>query len=278
MVEQNSSYIGRLAPSPTGYLHLGHARTFYKAAARAHQAKGKLLLRVDDLDRDRCRPEYTEAALEDLAWLGLRWEEPILIQSHRLAIYRQVLETLHRAGLIFPCIHSRRDVQEAAGAPHADDDEPIYPRDFRPPTNSELLPLETVISVNWRFRVPDNELITFQDGLQGEQTAMAGQDFGDFLVWRKDNTPSYQLATVADDIATGVTEVVRGADLIRSTFRQLLLFRALQQNPPAFSHCPLMRDESGQRLAKRHDSLSLRALRAAGVTPEEIIHKFTHTA
>jgi glutamyl/glutaminyl-tRNA synthetase len=268
-------YTGRLAPSPTGYLHLGHARTFYQASTRARQAGGKLFLRIDDLDQDRCRPEFTAAALEDLAWLGLTWAEPIQRQSQRLAHYRHALETLHREGLIFPCTRSRRDVQEAAGAPHTDDDEPIYPCEFRPPSDSALPPLESVISVNWRFRVPDDEAISFRDGLQGEQRAVAGRDFGDFLVWRKDDTPSYQLATVVDDIAMGITEVVRGADLIRSTFRQLLLFRALGEQPPHFYHCPLLCDQNGQRLAKRHDALSLRALRAAGVTPADVLSKST---
>lgn len=269
-----SSYIGRLAPSPTGHLHLGHARTFWQAAERARQANGILFLRQDDLDRDRCRPEFAASALEDLHWLGLRWEQPEVVQRERLSIYRQALERLHAAGLIFPCEHSRRDVREAAGAPHENDDEPIYPVEFRPKDDMPLPSLGKEITINWRFKVPDGEAITFQDLAAGQQTATAGQEFGDFLVWRKDNLPSYQLASMVDDIAMGITEVVRGADLIRSTFRQLLLFRALDHTPPDFYHCPLMLDEQGQRLAKRHDSLSLKTLREQGVTPSEIIGKF----
>jgi len=273
-----SSYVGRLAPSPTGYLHLGHVRTFWLATERARRAGGRLLMRIDDLDYDRCKPIYTQGALEDLAWLGLEWETPIITQSERLSFYRQTLEQLHAAGLIFPCERSRRDVREAAGAPHEDDDEPVYPKEFRPPADAPLPPLSAVIRTNWRFRVPDGETLTFTDGHAGEQSAVAGRDFGDFLVWRKDNLPSYQLACVADDIAMGITEVVRGADLIRSTFRQLLLFRALGRPAPAYYHCDLMRDEQGRRLAKRHDSLSLRAMREQGVTPANIIRKFSATS
>lgn len=274
MINPINSYLGRLAPSPTGHLHLGHARTFWHAAERARRAAGSLYLRSDDLDRDRCRPEFAASALEDLHWLGLDWQQPEIVQSERLPLYRQALERLHAAGLIFPCEHSRRDVREAAGAPHENDDEPIYPIEFRPVDGAPLPSLETEITINWRFRVPDTEVITFHDLASGQQSATAGQEFGDFLVWRKDNLPSYQLASVVDDIAMGITEVVRGADLIRSTFRQLLLFRALNHPPPDFYHCPLMLDAQGQRLAKRHDSLSLRTLREQGVTPEEIIRKF----
>lgn len=230
---------------------------------------------MDDLDRDRCTPAFAQAALEDLAWLGLRWSEPVVVQSQRRALYRQALAALHAAGLIFPCAHSRRDVQAAAGAPHEDDDEPIYPKAFRPPADAPLPPLGDVIQTNWRFRVPDGETLIFHDGNTGSQAAVAGHDFGDFLVWRKDNLPSYQLACVVDDIAMGITEVVRGADLIRSTFRQLLLFRALSQTPPAFYHCDLMRDAEGHRLAKRHAALSLRTLRAQGVTPVDITRNFS---
>ncbi|MBI5381285.1 MAG: tRNA glutamyl-Q(34) synthetase GluQRS [Opitutae bacterium] len=285
-----SSYRGRLAPSPTGHLHLGHARTFWIAAQRAAAAGGTLLLRNDDLDRARCRPEFVAAMLEDLRWLGLRWSEgpdcggphAPYHQSERTALYRAALARLHAAGLIFPCTRSRRDVLEAAGAPHEDggggDDEPVYPRDFRPPAETPLPPLGGKISVNWRLRVPDGETIAFRDGHYGEQQAVAGRDFGDFVVWRKDDTPSYQLACVVDDAAMGVTEVVRGADLIKSTFRQLLLYRALGAPVPAFYHCPLVTDAGGVRLAKRHDALSLRTLRAQGKTPAELLAQFAETA
>ncbi len=272
----SSRYIGRLAPSPTGLLHLGHARTFWVAAQRARAVHGTLLLRSDDLDAVRFRLDFVDAMLEDLRWLGLTWQEPMVAQSARRPLYRAALERLHAAGQIFPCARSRRDVLDAASAPHEGgaDDEPVYPPSFRPPAGATLPPLGENISVNWRFHVPDGEEIAFTDGRAGPQRAVAGRDFGDFLVWRKDDTPSYQLACAVDDAAMGITEVVRGDDLIRSTFRQLLLLRALGAEPPAYYHCPLMLDEHGTRLAKRHDALSLRALRERGVTPEEIRRKF----
>jgi glutamyl-tRNA synthetase len=165
---------------------------------------------------------------------------------------------------------------EAAGAPHESqvDDEPVYPREFRPPADAALPELGAAVSVNWRFRVPDDAVMEFCDERMGGQRATAGRDFGDFLVWRKDDTPSYQLATVVDDAELGITEVVRGADLIRSTFRQLLLFQALGAPAPRFYHAPLMMDEQGQRLAKRHDALALRTLRAEGFDPESIVRSF----
>jgi glutamyl-tRNA synthetase len=174
--------------------------------------------------------------------------------------------------MIFPCSHSRRDVLEAIAAPHEGgfDDEPIYPRSFRPLPNTALPPLTDPITVNWRFRVPDDEPISFEDTRCGTQRAVCGRDFGDFLVWRKDGVPSYQLACVVDDAAMEITEVVRGADLIKSTFRQILLVRALGFPVPDFHHCPLMTDEKGVRLAKRHDALSLRSLRENGVTPASL--------
>ena len=272
-----NSYIGRLAPSPTGYLHLGHARTFYVASERARVAGGRLLLRNDDLDATRFRLDFVEAMLEDLRWLGFAWEEPVIAQSQRLPLYRAALEQLHAAGLIFPCHRSRRDVLDAVSAPHegGENDEPVYPAHFRPPAGARLPPLDDSFNCNWRFRVPDGETIAFTDALFGPQRAVAGRDFGDFLVWRKDDVPSYQFSCAVDDALMGITEVVRGADLIRSTFRQLLLFRALGHAAPAYCHCPLMLDDQGERLAKRHDALSLRTLRSQGVTPAEIIAKFS---
>jgi glutamyl-tRNA synthetase len=279
------TYRGRLAPSPTGYLHLGHARTFWIAAQRARAAGGVLVLRSEDLDAVRFRLEFAGAMLEDLRWAGLEWQEGPDVggpfgpyrQNERREFYRAALERLHAAGLIFPCTRSRRDVLDAIGAPHEQpgaDDEPVYPREFRPPPGALLPPLGDVIGVNWRFRVPDGETIAFADGCAGPQSAVAGRDFGDFLVWRKDDLPSYQLACAVDDAAMRITEVVRGADLIKSTFRQILLHRALGNTVPAFFHCPLMNDAQGVRLAKRHDALSLRTLREQGATPEQVRARF----
>ena len=272
-------YRGRLAPSPTGYLHLGHARTFWIAAQRARAARGELLLRNDDLDALRFHLDFVDAMLEDLRWLGFVWREPMISQSTRLPRYRAALEKLHSAGAIFPCTRSRRDVLEAIGAPHEGgaDDEPVYPPQFRPPVGAPLPPLGDKISTNWRFRVPDGEEIAFTDTRCGPQHALAGRDFGDFLVWRKDDVPSYQLSCAVDDAELGITEVVRGADLIKSTFRQLLLIRALGHAAPAYHHCALMNDDRGQRLAKRHDALALRTLRERGVSPQQIIEQFLTT-
>jgi len=279
----NAGYRGRLAPSPTGHLHLGHARTFWTAAERARKAEGVLILRNDDLDAVRFRLDFVEAMLEDLRWLGINWLEGPDIggpyapynQSQRRVHYRTALERLHAAGMIFPCARSRRDVLDAIGAPHEGaDDEPVYPRAFRPAADTRLPPLGDVITSNWRFRVPDELEVVFNDLHFGEQRAIAGRDFGDFLVWRKDDVPSYQLACAVDDSLMNITEVVRGADLIKSTFRQILIFRALGYIVPQFYHCPLMNDDQGVRLAKRHDALSLRTLRENGTSASALIASF----
>ncbi|MCX6920699.1 MAG: glutamate--tRNA ligase family protein [Verrucomicrobia bacterium] len=272
-------YRGRIAPTPTGLLHLGHARTFALAAQRAQQANGVLIYRTEDLDAGRCRAEFAEAAIADLQWLGLRWQEGPDVggphgpydQSQRLTWFREVWLKLRQSGHIYPCEKSRKDVECALTAPHAEDDaEPIFPPALRvaPGTGSEaLIPGNT----NWRFRVPDGEVIRFVDALQGPQSFQAGRDFGDFLVWRKDGFPAYELAVVADDHDMEITEVVRGADLLLSTARQLLLYRALGWAPPSWAHAPLVLDQAGQRLSKRADGLSIRELRAKGKTPTEVI-------
>lgn len=275
-----SGYRGRLAPSPTGRLHLGHARTFWLAAERARRVGGTLFLRNDDLDRDRCRPEFVAGFVEDLRWLGLTWTEPMITQSERLPLYRQALSRLHAAGCIYPCARSRREVAEAAavspGSEEADD-EPLFPAAWRWPATKIVPPLPSPadpITSNWRFRVPDGARITFVDAVAGPQAAIAGIDFGDFLVWRKEDTPSYQLACAVDDGLLGITEVVRGRDLIASTFRQVLLLRALDYDAPDYAHAPLVCDEGGRRLAKRYDSLSLHTMRAAGRDPAELVAGF----
>lgn len=271
------AYRGRLAPSPTGYLHLGHARTFWVAFERARARDGTLVMRSEDLDRSRCKPEFARAMLEDLRWLGLDWQEgPDVgggfgpyIQSQRMPLYRVALERLRGQGLIYPCACSRQDILRAIQAPNAGDDEPIYPGTCR---DKVVAGCDAALTahLNWRFRVPDGELVTFEDGCCGPQRFVAGRDFGDFVVWRQDDTPAYQLAVVVDDAAMEITEVVRGADLLRSTARQLLLYRALGSQAPAFCHCPLVLDEHGKRLAKRHDAMSLRMLREKGWSPETI--------
>lgn len=275
-------YRGRLAPSPTGFLHLGHARTFWTAQERAGAAGGTLVLRNDDLDAARCRPEFVAAMLEDLRWFGCTWTEgpdrggphAPYDQSRRHALYVAAFEQLRAAGVIYPCLCSRKDVQAAATAPHEQAGEPLYPGTCRPErldaTEQARRATLPRAGVNWRFRVPDGTPVEFHDGHFGPQRAVAGREFGDFLVWRKDDVPSYQLACVVDDAAMSITEIVRGADLLMSTFRQVLLYQALGREPPAHWHCPLVTDEHGVRLAKRHDALALRTLRAHGHLPEAI--------
>ena len=272
---QPSKYRGRLAPSPTGFLHLGHARTFWTAQERARAEGGVLVLRNEDLDAARCKPEFVSAMFEDLRWFGFDWQEGPdcggafgpYSQSERRTFYLDALEKLRAGGFIYPCACSRKDIQSAARAPHAaDDQEPIYPGTCRPAQNPKIKKQ----NCSWRFQVPEGETISFTDANLGPQQFVAGKDFGDFVVWRPDNVPAYQLAVVADDAAMRITEVVRGADLLVSTARQLLLYRALGLMPPTFFHCALMTDESGARLAKRHDALSLRALRERGAAPESL--------
>lgn len=271
------SYRGRIAPSPTGYLHVGHAATFWTAQERARAAGGKLILRIEDIDVARCRPEFRQALIEDLRWFGLAWVEGPYVQSERTAVYREAWRRLRESGAIYPCTCSRKDVLNAAVAPHDETEEPIYPGTCRDRGSSQA-PNSSTAQPNWRFRVPDGEQISFVDRRLGFQCAIAGRDFGDFIVWRRDDVPAYQLAVVVDDAAMQISEVVRGEDLLTSTFRQLLLYRALGLQPPSFFHGALIRDESGKRLAKRHASLSLRALRGSGVTPEEIRRRFITSA
>lgn len=272
-----TGYRGRIAPSPTGYLHIGHAMTFWRAQERAQQGGGKLILRIEDLDHDRCRPRFRDAIAEDLRWFGLQWDEgPDMggsfapyVQGERRKIYLAVWKKLRDAALIYPCTCSRHDVLQCASAPHHENEEPVYPGTCRPKSGT-ISDIDLPGGHNWRFRVADGEALRFVDNRLGMRHAMAGADFGDFVIWRKDDVPAYQLAVVADDHAMEITEVVRGADLLLSTFRQLVIYRALGLRAPEFYHVDLITDLSGRRLAKRHDSLSLRALRDSGVDPKEL--------
>ncbi len=294
-----SNYRGRLAPSPTGLLHVGHARTFWIAAQRAIENRGTLILRNEDLDPQRSRPEFARAMIEDLRWLGIRWSEgpdcggPYgpYSQSERRAHYLEAWRRLRRGGFLYPCTCSRKDLALAASAPNdADnDDEPVYPGTCR--ERKDTAEFTEPAGVNWRFRVPEGEVVEFADLNLGRQRYVAGNDFGDFLVWRRDDVPAYQLAVVVDDAAMRITEIVRGADLLKSTARQLLLMRALGYTDPSYGdpsyadlryaqlehaapdyfHCELVRDAAGARLAKRHDALSIRHLRQKGLTAEKVL-------
>lgn len=264
-------YRGRIAPTPTGDMHAGHAQTFMTAWRRARDAGGSIVLRIEDLDPLRCKPEYSEHAVEDLQWLGITWDEGPVYQSRRREVYAQVWRRLRDAGVIYPSTVSRKELRDAAHAPHEEDEaEPIFPPELRAPAGSGRDAVSPA-GVIWRFRVPDGETIRFDDGRRGAQAFTAGEHFGDFVVWRKDDVPAYELAVVADDVAMGITEVVRGEDLLLSTARQLLIYRALGATPPAWFHAPLLRDDEGRRLAKRHAPLSIRALRQQGMTPEEVL-------
>ncbi len=271
-------YRGRLAPSPTGLMHLGHACTFWTAYQRALQHDGTLVFRNEDLDPQRCKSEFAQAMMDDLQWLGIRWQEGPDVggssapyeQSRRRELYLATWRKLRDGGFLYPCTCSRKDLTTSAAAPNEGDDEPLYPGRCRDKIAEAVL-YESPLGVNWRFRVPDGQTIAFEDLRQGPQQFVAGRDFGDFVVWRRDDVPAYQLAVVADDATMQITEVVRGTDLLKSTARQLLLIRALGVSIPAYYHCDLVRDETGMRLAKRHDSLSLRTLRESGYTAQDVL-------
>jgi glutamyl/glutaminyl-tRNA synthetase len=240
-----------------------------------------LILRNEDLDPQRARAEFVRAMIEDLRWLGIRWtegpdcggEHGPYSQGDRRAHYLEAWRRLREGGFLYPCLCSRKDLAQSANAPNDADDEPVYPGTCR--ERKEIVPIAEPAGFNWRFRVPAAAAIEFDDLNLGHQRYFAGisqdKDFGDFLVWRRDDVPAYQLAVVVDDAAMRITEVVRGEDLLKSTARQLLLMRALGHSPPDYFHCALVRDSAGVRLAKRHDALSVRHLRESGVTAEKVL-------
>lgn len=244
------------------------------AYERARQANGVLVLRNEDLDPQRSKEQYVRAFMEDLRWLGITWQEgpdaggpyAPYAQSQRRDVYLHAWRKLRQGGWIYPCTCSRKDLAEAAQAPHESNDEAMYSGKCRGRESKAVSPA----GVNWRFRVPEGRVVAFHDAAQGKQQYTAGKDFGDFVVWRRDDVPAYQLAVVADDAAMKITEVVRGCDLLKSTARQILLCEALGVTPPTYYHCDLLLDEKGERLAKRSDALSLRVLRTCGRRPEEL--------
>jgi glutamyl-tRNA synthetase len=283
---------------------------------RARAAQGKLVFRNEDLDYQRCKPEFVQAMYQDLRWLGLDWDEapdtggPFApySQSERRSFYLDAWRKLRDSGSIYPCTCSRKDLERALSAPHegpscgAQAPSPAYPRqpsvqpgtavvqvftDHVPTDDEAFYPgtcrnkittaaqYDSPAGVSWRFRVPDGETVSFTDRYSGPQQFVAGQDFSDFLLWRRDDIPSYQLAVVVDDAAMQITEIVRGEDLLKSTARQLLLIRALDYSVPGYFHCPLLRDAKNVRLAKRHDALSLKTMREQGASAETLRKKFS---
>jgi len=272
-----ASVVGRLAPSPTGLLHLGHARTFLAAWLMARQASGRLLLRMEDIDTSRVRAGMAERAIEDLRWLGLDWDEgPDLggpsapyVQSERLERYDAALERLRAQELAYPCTCTRAEIRRAASAPHAEDEGPSYPGTCagRRSTDAESIGERDSC---WRFRVPD-EIVSWNDRILGSVNFDPKRSGGDFVIRRKDGGPAYQLAVVVDDAEMGVTQVVRGDDLRPSTARQILLYRALGAPVPEFAHLPLVIGADGRRLSKRDGSITLASMRERGVDPQALI-------
>lgn len=258
----------RLAPSPTGALHLGNARTFLVNWALARRNGWEIVLRIEDLDGPRVKPGAIEGTLDILRWLGIDWDVGPIVQSHDLRPYTDAMESLASRGLAYPSELTRGEIEAAASAPQEGVHEIAFPASLRPEARARAFDqLET----NWRFVTPD-EVVRFDDAFAGAQEHAPARTVGDFVIWTKRGQPSYQLAVVVDDARQGVTDIVRGDDLLDSAARQLLLYRALRLAPePGFLHLPLVRGSDGKRLAKRHGDTRLDAYRARGVSPERVI-------
>ena len=259
---------GRYAPSPTGRIHIGNARTALAAWLSVRSRSGTFIWRLEDLDGPRVIPGMAEAAMEDLAWLGLDWDEGPYVQSERPAFYEEALVRLAAAGRIFPCRRSRKDLQSIASAPHGPEVSAPYPAAFRP----ERLDADWFRQVSdaaIRFKVHDRP-VEWIDQVYGRQVERVDQTVGDFVLKRRDGLYAYQLAVVVDDLLMGINEVVRGADLLDSTARQIQLIEALGGTPPAYAHVPLVVNAQGEKLSKRDAGLTLRSLREAGMHPKEL--------
>lgn len=261
--------VGRLAPSPTGAQHVGNARTYLIAWLSARAQRGRVLLRIEDIDSPRVKAGAAEQALEDLRWLGLDWDGPAVVQTERLPLYEAALARLKAQELVYPCTCTRSDIETAASAPHAEHEGPVYPGTCAGRRASDAATLKDH-SFAWRFRIGAGAT-AFEDGFHGLVDIDLRRTGGDFVVWKSSGTPAYQLAVVVDDAAQGVTEVVRGDDLLPSTPRQLSLYRALGLTPPRFIHVPLVVGPDGRRLAKRHGDTRLSALRESGVTAAALL-------
>jgi glutamyl-tRNA synthetase len=268
-----TAYVGRLAPSPTGAQHVGNARTYLIAWLAARRLGGRLLLRIEDIDSPRVKAGAADQACADLRWLGLDWDGAPVVQSRRLALHEAALKQLQARELVYPCTCRRLDIERAASAPHAGQEGPVYPGTCagRRVVDAEALDGRPFA---WRFRVQgqgQTPVFSFEDAFRGPVGLDEAAAGGDFVVWKSDGTPAYQLAVVVDDAAQGVSEVIRGDDLIPSTPRQLGLYQALGLKPPRFVHVPLVVGPDGRRLAKRHGDTRLAALRAAGVSPDALL-------
>lgn len=272
----NVDLVTRFAPSPTGYLHLGHAYSAWLNFDTARQADGRFILRIEDIDATRCKPEFEAAIFEDLSWLDLSWEQPVRRQSERLAIYEATLKQWHERGLVYRCFKTRKDIEEAMSAPHAS------AGSFRGgalPKHEERKRMDAGQPWAWRLSVETAMGTVAPEALQyleTDGTGTCGQRIadpvrhGDVVLGRKDIGTSYHLSCVMDDADQGVTQVIRGQDLADIVDIHVLLFALLGKKPPVFRHHALVTDETGKRFAKRDQSVTLRALRAEGVTPAEI--------
>ncbi|GAB4107956.1 MAG: tRNA glutamyl-Q(34) synthetase GluQRS [Phycisphaeraceae bacterium] len=272
---QLSPAVTRLAPSPTGALHLGNARTFLINWALAKQHGWRIVLRIEDLDGPRVKPGADTQAIGLLAWLGMDWDEGPYYQASELSPYHEALCRLLRHGLIYPCTCSRKDIEQAQSAPHQDSHELRYPGTCRPgPEADRAYDCGSLLEAShqaWRIIVPE-DAIAFDDRLHGRQSVNIHEQVGDFIVATKSGLPAYQLAVVVDDARQGVTDVVRGDDLLGSTARQLWLYRVLELEPvPRYTHLPLVLGPDGRRLAKRHGDTRLDRYRQMGVSSERVI-------
>jgi glutamyl-tRNA synthetase len=257
---------GRLAPSPTGRLHLGHARTFLLAWLHIRSRGGELCLRLEDLDTSRCRPEHVDGIKRDLEWLGLDWDGPVVTQASRIDELRAAATRLQASGLAYACVCTRADSRGAVSAPQRGAEELRYAGTCRDAVFPEPGPRAFAL----RFRVPCGQ-VAFVDGIAGAYCMDVAKEVGDFMIQNRAGVPSYQLAVVVDDAAQGINEVFRGDDLLSSTPRQILLLQALGLHLPRWYHAPLVLDATGRRLAKRCDDLSLETLRSMGVDPRAIV-------
>lgn len=285
-----SQTIGRLAPSPTGAQHVGNARTYLLAWLSVRSRAGRLVLRIEDIDSPRVKPWATQQALDDLKWLGLDWDEgpdcggahQPYVQTQRVALYHSALEQLKAAERVYPCTCTRSDVAAAASAPHVGQEGPIYPKLCAARCVADAATLGS-LPVAWRFRTDrhalngsmadarSRDLSSFNDLIAGPQSCRVSDELGDFVVGKMDGAIAYQLAVVVDDHAMGVTEVIRGDDLLPSAFRQIELYRFFGWQAPSFGHVPLVVGEDGRRLAKRHGDTRLSVLRERGYGPELLI-------
>ena len=274
--------VGRLAPSPTGAQHVGNARTFLLAWLSARSQNGTLVFRLEDIDSPRVKPWAAQQALDDLRWLGLDWDfgpdvggpHAPYVQTERREKYESALERLKAAELVYPCTCSRADVEAAASAPHAGQEGPAYPGTCAHRSAADAATL-TGRPFSWRFRLRGTD--SFVDVLRGPQTQSL-EALGDFVIAKSDGAPAYQLAVVLDDEAMGVTEVVRGDDLLPSAFRQRAIARVFGLESPSFAHVPLVIGPDGRRLAKRHGDTRISVLRERGVPAERLIGKLAHSA